>query len=99
MNDETILRMVEETCKVLSRLDFFVSGKHFVPSYNALLQAAKENHPDDRFLGVLPILGLGDGDEIHVPQMSVLFAQLRVALESLQPASRRASASGGFSWS
>src|SRR5438067_13639078 len=95
MNDETILRMVEETCKVLSRLDFFVSAKHFMPSYNALLQAARENHPDDRFLGVLPILGLGGEEEINAPQLHILFTQLRVALESLQQAGRRANPAGG----
>jgi len=98
MTDETILRMVEETCKVLSRTDSFVSARHLTPSYDALLQAAKENHPDDRFLGILPTLGFGEGDEITSSQMNVLLAQLRVALESLQP-SRRVSAAGGFKWS
>ena len=47
MTDETILRMVEETTKVLSRTDSYVSAKHLTPSYNALLQAAKENHPPE----------------------------------------------------
>src|SRR5262249_47618957 len=99
MTDETILRMVEETCKVLSRTDSYVSAKHLAPSYDALLQAARGNHPADRFLGVLPTLGFGTGDEITAPQMNVLFAQLRVALESLQQTSRRTSAGEGFTGS
>src|SRR5438067_4258861 len=95
MTDETILRMVEETCKVLSRTDSFVSAKHLAPSYDALLQAARENHPDDRFLGVLPSLGFGEKDEITASQMNALLAQLRVALESLQQTSRRAGGAAG----
>src|SRR5205823_9362556 len=45
------------------------------------------------------ILGLDEGGEIHAPQMSVLIAQLRVALESMQPARRPIGAAESFSWS
>src|SRR5262249_50632963 len=58
-------------------------GTHVVPSYNALLQAAKENHPDDPIIRILPPLELGDGG-IRAPQLNILFTQLRIALESLR---------------
>ena len=73
--------MVEETTKVLSRTDSYVSARHLKPSYNELIEAAKENHPDDRFLSVLPVLDVDEQHDITAPQMHVLFAQRRVALE------------------
>ena len=85
MKDEMMIRMITETCGVLSN-----AGKHFPMecrylhhSYNALLQAAQTNHPGDRFLGALPRIE-GDTVDVSPQEMHILFAQLRIALEALQ---------------
>jgi hypothetical protein len=61
-----------------------------VPSYNAMVLAAKASHPDDYFLrglSPLPVHGAngedGPGNSISVAELSALFAQLAIALESL----------------
>jgi hypothetical protein len=84
MNDKGIILMAHETCKVLSNVPWHVTCNYLVPSYNALLQAAKANHPDDPFIGVLSSVQLNEDDGLNGPQMNILFTQLRIALESLQ---------------
>ena len=88
MKDEMMIRMITETCGVLSNV-----GKHFPMecrylhhSYNALLQAAQANHPGDGFLSALPRIE-GDAVDVSPQEMHILFAQLRIALESLQESS------------
>ena len=83
MKDETIVRMLQESCQVLARVRFPVSCPHLGPYYNALLRAAKANHPDDVFLSALP--PIEDGEAAGPEELNVLFAQLRIAVESLQP--------------
>ena len=51
-----------------------------LPSYNALLQAAKENHPDDPIIRVLPAIELGEEGDIRAQQLNILFTQLRIAI-------------------
>ncbi len=88
MKDEMMIRMSTETCGVLANV-----GKHYPiefrylhHSYNALLQAAQANHPADAFLRALPKLE-GDISDVSPQEMHILFAQLRIALESLQESS------------
>lgn len=84
MKDEAIWRIAKQTAKVLSGMQFFMSCKHVLPSYHALLLAAKTNHPDDPFLAALPTLEPEEGEENAVapPQLNILFTQLYLALES-----------------
>lgn len=84
MKDEAIWRIAKQTAKVLSNMQFFMNCKHLLPSYQALLLAAKANHPDDPFLNALPVLDLQDVDDQTVapPQLNILFTQLYLALES-----------------
>jgi hypothetical protein len=84
MKDEAIWRIAKQTAKVLSGMQFFMSCKHLLPPYHALLLAARENHPDDPFLNALPMLELEEGEDNAVapPQLNILFTQLYLALES-----------------
>jgi hypothetical protein len=96
MTDELILRLVDETCKGLGRMEFFNPCAHLIPSYNAVVRAAQANHPDDPYLNTLfPILQPNenaerpdkhgsDGSGINPPLLRILFTQLRIILESLQ---------------
>ena len=85
MTDSTIIRMAEESSKALSEAHPYTQCRHVVPSYNALVQAAQENHPADTFLRTLASIDLRAGeDSITVAELRVLLAQLRIALESLQ---------------
>jgi hypothetical protein len=96
MTDELILRLVDETCQVLARMEFFMPCRHLIPSYNALVQATQVNHPDDPYLNTaFPLLDAsenggrldkhgGDASAITPPQLRILFTQLRIILESLQ---------------
>src|SRR5262249_58292423 len=72
------------------------SCSHVQPSYNALVQAAKANHPDDVFLSSLPTLEynatgvFGEKHGMPPQELQILFSQLRIALESLQEDGGRA---------
>jgi hypothetical protein len=56
-----------------------------VPSYNALIQAAKGNHPEDSFLDALPVIPNSGGESgISVAELQALLGQLRIALESMR---------------
>lgn len=94
MKNSTIIQMLEETCSMLKHVDAYVSCTHLVPSYNAILVAARTNHPDDPFLSALPplpIVNKGEGG-CGSAELRVLFAQMRIALESLQNESERTTA-------
>ena len=85
MRDEVIIRMLEDACTTLEGASFPVRTPNLVPAYNALLAAAKANHPGDAFLGTLGAIEPGEsGPE----EMRVLFGQLRIVLESLGESSR-----------
>ena len=90
MTDAVLIRMAEETSKALSGTVPVNPCPHMVPSYNAMLQMAKANHPEDPFLSHLAVLTPTSGDNwfggngITVGEMMALLAQLRIALESLQ---------------
>ena len=84
MNDRTIIRILEETSHGLERMHGFEPCQFLLPSYNALLEAARANHPEDRFLGVLPNLDVEKADEITSGSVQVLVSQLRIAIESMQ---------------
>jgi hypothetical protein len=95
MTDALIIRLVDETSKVLARMEFFQSCDHLIPSYNALVQAAQANHPNDPYLQTaFPVLQPGEdkgrhekhehGKEVSPPLLRVLFTQLRIILEAMQ---------------
>jgi uncharacterized protein YjbI with pentapeptide repeats len=96
MTDDVIIRLAEETCRVLAKMEFPQSCSYLQPSYNALVQAAKANHPDDVFLSSLPTLEYNTtgvfGEKSGTPpqELQILFSQLRIALESLQEDGGRA---------
>lgn len=91
MTDATILKMLEEASAAVSRMKYWMPGGNLVPSYNALLQAAKTNHPQDRFLQSLrPLSGGNDPYAINPPQLQVLFGQLRLVIETLGAGGERA---------
>lgn len=85
MKDSVILEMLEESGRVLNRMEFFEPCKHIVPTYNALLLAARENHPEEPFLQALPTVEPGGGeDSVNPRTLALLCGQLRIALASLQ---------------
>ena len=85
MNDAIIIRMATETIQHLRHAIPVSSCPYMVPSYNALVTAARANHPDDTFLKALePLPTTGDDrDCISIAEITALFAQLAIALESL----------------
>ena len=88
MKDQALIRIAEETTKALADAHPYSSAKRTIPSYNALLSAAKANHPGDPFLTALPLFelnreGRGEEDNTSTAEMIALFAQIRIVLESL----------------
>jgi len=81
MRDETIIRMLEDACTALEGVTFPTKTPNLVPSYNALLVAARANHPDDPFLGALSNI---ENKDAGPEEMRVLFGQLRIVLESYE---------------
>lgn len=80
MTDRTILRLVKETTELLGKIIPGYDVESVVPSYNAVLAAAQENHPKDKFINALaPIESVDSAVEL-----SILFTQLRIALEAEQ---------------
>ena len=53
MRDEVILRLLEDACKSLKDVSFPVQTPHLAPVYNALLAAARANHPNEPFFQAL----------------------------------------------
>lgn len=99
MNDATIIRLATETTRHLRHAIMVSPAPYMVPSYNALLAAAHANHPDDVFLKALRPLPAANGEPhrtedvplpagdeaiVSVAEISALFAQLAIALESFQ---------------
>jgi hypothetical protein len=83
MKDQSIIRMIEETTRALADAPGHVNCTYVIPSYNALLDAAKANHADDPFLRALAPIQTDDDHTFNVTQASVLFGQLRIALQSM----------------
>jgi hypothetical protein len=83
MKDKAIVEIATETCRVLSDAPWHLETKYLLPSYNALMEAARANHPQDPFLRTLASVE-ASGEEVNAPQMNILFTQLRIAVESLQ---------------
>jgi hypothetical protein len=81
MRDEIIIRMLEDACTALEGVSFPTKTPNLVPSYNALLAAARANHPDHPFLSALSRI---DNTDAGPEEMRVLFGQLRIVLESFQ---------------
>jgi hypothetical protein len=78
MKDSTILDLAGTTATLLKRMEFHESADKVAPSYNALLGAAKENHPENPFLSSLePVDG-----KINKNQLQILFTQLRIVVEA-----------------
>jgi hypothetical protein len=79
MTDKTILKIAEETTSLLKRVLPGENASSVLPSYNAILAAAKENHPDDTFLDALKSLERSDS----AVDMAIAFSQLRIAVEAI----------------
>ena len=78
MNDEIILRMLQDASKNLEQVAFPAETPHLAPTYNALLAAVKANHQDEPYLQALePIEGQAGPEELRV-----LFGQLRILVEA-----------------
>jgi hypothetical protein len=80
MKDETLVRLIQDACQKLERVNFPVTTPNLIPVYNALLTAAKANHPGHAYLSILPVLAEG---ETSPEEMRVLLGQLRIVLEAL----------------
>ena len=81
MKDETLVRLVQDASQKLEHVRFPVTTPNLISVYNALLAAAKVNHPSDPYLSLLPTLADG---ETGPEEMRVLLGQLRIVLEALQ---------------
>ena len=79
MKDQTIVRLAEETTSLLRKVLPGDNAKNVIPSYNALLAAAKANHPNDPFLSTLTPIERSDS----AVDLAILFSQLRIAVEAL----------------
>lgn len=81
MRDEILVRLLEDTCKKLEKVRFPVETPHLAPTYNAMLGAAKENHPGHPYLRFLELLppDAQPGPE----ELNILFGQLRIVLEAI----------------
>jgi hypothetical protein len=88
MTDAIIIRMAEETSKYLGDAHPFDRSTTMVGPYNALIQAARANHPDDTFLSVLSLAVTDEERGPTIAEMRALLAQLRIALESLRQEAR-----------
>lgn len=86
MKVDTLIRLVEEAAKGLADVDGYCNCRNLVPSYNALLTAAKDALPEDAFLRALQPL---EKDHAQAAEMRILFGQLRIALESLVATAQR----------
>lgn len=53
MTDAALIRVLEEMSEVLQAGEPNNLCAHLVPSYNAALQVARKNHPEDAFLAAL----------------------------------------------
>lgn len=78
MNDELILRMLQDASRNLEQVMFPVETPQIVPVYNGLLAAVKANHPGESYLEALPPIEGSAGPE----ELRVLFGQLRILLET-----------------
>lgn len=84
MTDDAIVRIAEVSADAMKHMDPHIHSAYLIPSYVALLAAAKANHPNDPFISSLASIEVPNGDnEIRVGELRVLFGQLRIALESL----------------
>jgi hypothetical protein len=86
MKDELIIKLTNETVRHLGNAISVSSASHMIPSYNAILVAAQTNHPNHPFLSHLQPLGKetnGHGEPVSVAEMTALFAQISISLESL----------------
>jgi hypothetical protein len=80
MNDTILLKLIHETIGHLKHAISVSPALQLIPSYNAVLAAAKTNHPDHPFLKVLEPLE-PNGELISIAEMSALFAQIGIVLE------------------
>ncbi len=79
MNDEVLLRMLQDASANLEGVKFPTDTSNVAPIYNALLAMLKVNHPGHPYLEALPPIEGGAGPE----ELRLLFGQLRVLLETL----------------
>ena len=82
MKDALLIKLITQTVKHLGDAISVSPANHMIPSYNAILVAAQENHPNHPFLSRLQS-PLADAEiTISVAEMTALFAQIGIVLES-----------------
>ena len=81
MNDKILLKLISETVRHLKDAISVNPAYQMIPSYNAILAAAKENYPDDTFLRVLAPLTT-DGELVTIAEITALFAQIGIVVEA-----------------
>ena len=83
MTDQTIAKIAEATSSLLRKVLPGENATNVLPSYNAILAAAQENHPDDTFLAALKPIEKSE----NAIDLGILFSQLRIALEAINEGS------------
>ncbi|MGC4045632.1 MAG: hypothetical protein QM758_17715 [Armatimonas sp.] len=81
MKDTILLQLIQATIGHLKHAVSVSPALQLIPSYNAVLSAAKANHPEDTFLKVLLPLE-PSGEMISIAEMTALFAQIGIVLEA-----------------
>ena len=79
MTDQTISKIAEETTGLLRKFLPGETASNIIASYNALLAAARQNHPEDAFLSALTPIETTES----ALDLAILFSQLRIALEAI----------------
>jgi hypothetical protein len=82
MTDEQCIKLLDPMLGVLSEMEFHEDCRHLLPSYNALLNVAQKNHPEDPFINVLPPITDGHANS---NVLKLLLTQLKIALEGQIP--------------
>lgn len=80
MPDSFLLKMIEQMTSALGASAGMEPCGQLIGSYNALVQTAKTNHPDDPFLRHLG--SIDTEGYINAPQLLALLGQLRLVLKS-----------------
>jgi hypothetical protein len=83
MTDAMIVRLATETVRHLQNAISVHPALSMVPSYNAVLAAARANHPEDPFLAVLAPLPTSGDDVLSIAEVNALFAQIAIVVQSL----------------
>ena len=78
MEDRTIIQMSGLAWELLRKPVLPDSANNVIPSYNALLKAAKENHPDNEYISSLSPIE----PPVNTTELAVIFSQLKIVIEA-----------------